>query len=129
MDELIQRISTEVGIEEALARKAVEIIINFLYRDGPQPLVGELIGKFPGAEALLRAPEGGARGFLAGKLGGLFGGGMGAMAALNELTDAGLELDQVQQVTRLVVDFARQHAGADVVDEVVASIPGLSQFV
>jgi hypothetical protein len=129
MDELIQRIATEVGIDPALARKAVEIIINFLHRDGPQPLVGELIGKFPGAEALLREPEGGSKGFLGGKLAGLFGGGMGAMAALNELTDAGLELDQVQQVTRLVVDFAKQHAGDDVVDQVVAQIPGLSQFV
>ena len=54
---------------------------------------------------------------------------MGAMAALNELTDAGLELDQVQQVTRLVVDFAKEHAGEEVVDQVVGQIPGLSQFV
>jgi len=129
MDELIQKIASETGIDPALARTAVEIIINFLRRDGPQPLVGELIDKFPGAAALLRPDEGGGKGFLAGKLGGLFGGGMGAMAALNELTDAGLELDQVQQVTRLVVDFARQHAGDDVVDEVVGRIPGLSQFV
>jgi len=130
MEELIQRIATEVGIDPELARKAVEIIINFLHRDGPQPLVGELIGKFPGAEALLRDHgEGGAKGFLAGKLAGLFGGGMGAMAALNELTDAGLELDQVQQVTRLVVDFAKEHAGEETVDQVVSQIPGLSQFV
>jgi len=129
MDDLIQTIASDVGIEPALARTAVEIIINFLHRDGPQPLVGELIDKFPGATALLRQEDGGGKGFLAGKLSGLFGGGMGAMAALNELTDAGLELDQVQQVTRLVIDFARQHAGDDVVDEVVGRIPGLSQFV
>ena len=130
MEELIHRIATEVGIDPALARKAVEISINFLHRDGPQPMVGELIGKFPGAEALLRDHgEGGAKGFLGGKLAGLFGGGMGAMAALNELTDAGLELDQVQQVTRLVVDFAKEHAGEETVDQVIGQIPGLSQFV
>jgi hypothetical protein len=130
MEELIQRISSEVGIDPALARKAVEIIINFLHRDGPQPMVGELIGKFPGAEALVRDHgEGAPKGFFGGKLGSLFGGGMGAMAALNELTDAGLELDQVQQVTRLVVDFAKEHAGEEVVDQVVSQIPGLSQFV
>lgn len=130
MEELIQRIATETGIDPALARKAVEIIINFLHRDGPQPLVGELITKFPGAEALLREHgEGGAKGFLGGKLSSIFGGGMGAMAALNELTDAGLELDQVQQVTRLVVEFAKEHAGEEVVDQVIGQIPGLAQFV
>lgn len=129
MDELIARITARTGIDEALARKAIEIIINFLNRDGPTELVGEFVAKFPGAEAMLKAHgEGGKSGFLGGRLGNLFGG-MGAVAAFNELTGAGLDMGQIQAVTHEVIGFAKEHVGEELVDRIVAEIPGLNQIV
>jgi hypothetical protein len=129
MDELIARITARTGLDEATARKAIEIIINFLNRDGPTDLVAEFVAKFPGAEALLKAHgETGKSGFLGGRLSGLLGG-MGAVAAFNELTAAGLDMAQVQEVTKEVIAFAKTHVGEELVDRVIADIPGLSQIV
>lgn len=132
MDELIGRIASAAGISEDLARQAIGIILNFLNRDGPQDAVAQIFAVLPGASELMAeqgGDSGGLLGSLAGKLGGSIGGGMGAMAALNELTDAGLDMGEVQAVTRELVQAAREHAGADVVDRVVASIPGLGQVL
>ena len=133
MDELIARIVASVGIDEDIARNAVGIILKFLDKDGPSEQAGALIDALPGARQLLEAASqsddsgGGLMGGLGNMLGGL-GGGMGAMAALNELTSAGLDMDQVKGVTSEVVGFAREKAGADLVDEVISSIPGLGQI-
>jgi hypothetical protein len=54
---------------------------------------------------------------------------MGAMGALNRLTEAGLSMREVQTVGREVVAYSREQAGDELVGEIVASIPGLSQFV
>lgn len=133
MDELFARIIANVGIDADVAKKAVGIILSFLNKDGPAEQVGSLLDALPGARDLLAEHDsadtggGGLLGGLGNALGGL-GGGMGAMAALNEMTSAGLNLDQVKGVTEEVIGFAKEKAGADVVDEVIASIPGLSQY-
>jgi hypothetical protein len=119
MEELIGRITSNVGIDEELAGKAISIILNFLNKSAPEDKMAELLGAMPGASDLI-TDEGG---------GGLFSGGaMGAMGAMNDLTSAGLSMGQVQGVTSEVVGFAREKSGS-VVDEIVSSIPGLSQFV
>jgi hypothetical protein len=52
----------------------------------------------------------------------------GIMGAGTQLMSAGLSMGQVQQVTRIVMAYAREKAGDDVVGEIVAAIPGLGQF-
>lgn len=124
MNEIIGRIAAAAGISEAVALEAVTIILNFLKKDGPQEQVAKVIAALPGAEALVTEEERGG-----GLLGGMFGGAMGAMAALNKLTGAGLDMGEIQTVTRELVRIAKEHAGEEVVDEVVKGIPGLSQIV
>ena len=124
MDQLIAAIAEKVGIDEDLAKKAVGIILNFLNKDGPRDLVDQVLRAMPGAAELIDA-EGGAD---SGLMGGLVGS-MGAMGALTQLTSAGLDMGQVSAVTREVIAYAKQHAGEDVVDEIVGSIPGLSQVI
>ncbi|WP_249695699.1 DUF2267 domain-containing protein [Stappia sp. WLB 29] len=132
MDELIGRVAAAAGIREDLARQAIGIILKFLDRDGPPDAVAQVLAALPGASQLMAEQGGGGGGLLdslAGKLGGSIGGGMGAMAALNELTNAGLDMGEVQAVTRELVQAARERAGDDVVDRLVASIPGLGQVL
>ena len=125
MEDLISRIVNNVGIDESLAKSAISIILNFLAKDGPSDLVAQVTEAMPGAKELM---DEGSEQDNGGLLGGLMGG-MGAMGALNQLTSAGLDMSQVQGVTKEVVGYAKEKAGEDIVDEVINAIPGLGQFV
>ena len=126
MDELIARITSNVGLDDATARNAVRTILSFLYQEGDREKMVALAERIPGAEAYIDASEEDSSATLGG-LGGMMGG--GAMAVLGKLQGLGLGMGQIQGVTQETVSFAREKAGRDVVDDVVASIPGLSQFV
>lgn len=129
MEELINRIVAASGVGEEQAREAIAIILKFLQKDGPQEQMQQIFDALPGARELVAEREGKGGGGLLGGLGSMMGGGMGAMAALNELTSAGLDMGEVQSVTKELVAYAKEKAGDDVVDEVVSQIPGLSQVI
>jgi hypothetical protein len=128
MEELVARIMTAAGLGEETARTAIGIILRFLAKDGPQDLVPQIINALPGAEAIMAEGQQQAGG-LFGSIAGMMGGTMGAMATLNELSNAGLDLDQVKTVAREIVGFAREQAGEEVVNAAIARIPGLNQLV
>jgi hypothetical protein len=118
MDELIGRLVSDVGVDRGAAETAIGIILDFLAKEGPADKVQLLIAKLPGAEALQQKAAGaGGSG-----MGGVMGAGMSMMAA-------GLSMGRVQDVTRQFIAFAREKVGEDAVGEIVAAIPGLSQFV
>jgi hypothetical protein len=124
MDELIARLVADVGIDRATAEKAVGIIFEFLVKEGPADKVQPLLNKLPGAQAVMQraATESDSAGLMAGAMGGVMGAGMRMMSA-------GLSMGQVQSVTRAVIAYTREKAGEDAVGEIVAAVPGLSQFV
>ena len=126
MDELINRIVTKVGIDAETARTAVRIILSFLYQQGDHEKVVTLASKITGAAEYFEATDDDSATTLGG-LGGLMGG--GAMAVLGKLQGIGLGMGQIQGVTKETVNFAREKAGEDVVNDIVGSIPGLGQFV
>ena len=121
MEELIGRIIKNVGIDEARARSAVRIILSFLQQEGDQTKIAALLEKLPGSSDYVGGETG------AGGLGAMMGGGV--MAALGEMQALGLGMGEIQSVAQETVDFARERAGADLVNDIVGSIPGLSQFV
>jgi hypothetical protein len=124
MEELIARIVSNVGIDDDTARKAVGVILSFLYQQGDRDKVVALIEAIPGAQDFVTAEEADSG---LGGLGSLTG--SGAMAVLGELQGLGLGMGEIQGVTKETVDFARERAGDDIVNDIVASIPGLGQFV
>jgi hypothetical protein len=118
MDELIERLVANVGVERSAAEKAVGVILEFLRKEGPPDKVQALIDRIPGAEALIaKQSEGG--GFSMG----------GIMGAGTKMMSAGLSMAQVQGVTRETIAYAREKIGDDAVGEIVGTIPGLGQFV
>ncbi|WP_350333107.1 DUF2267 domain-containing protein [Coralliovum pocilloporae] len=125
MDDLIARVAQAAGIDEGLAQTAVKIILNFLNKEGPADQMSQLLDAVPGARNMIDGEEAGGGG---GLLGGLMGG-MGAMAALNELTSSGLDMSQIQGVTRELMSVSKEAIGEEAVDEIVNSIPGLSQVL
>ena len=126
MEDLIARIVANVGIDDSTAHKAVRIILSFLYQQGDREKVALLAEAIPGAAEYIVDSEPDSAATLGG-LGGLMGG--GAMEVLSKLQAIGLGMGDIQGVTKETVDFAREKAGADIVNDVVGSIPGLGQFV
>ncbi|HQF31066.1 MAG TPA: DUF2267 domain-containing protein [Hyphomicrobiales bacterium] len=127
MQELISRIVEHVGVDQGVAEKAVQIVLDFLGKEGPQEQIEQLKAALPEFNIASAASGGGLFGG-GGLLGGL--GGMGAaMAALNELTSAGLGMGEVQGTIKEIVAYAKEKAGDEVVDQIVGSIPGIGQFV
>jgi len=123
MEELIARIVANVGIDEALAKKAIAIILQLVKSEGPQDKVAELFAALPGAEEF--AEEHGDSG--GGGLMGAFGG--GAMAALGKLQSSGMGMGEIQSAGKEVIGYAKENAGEELVSDVVGSISGLSGFV
>lgn len=124
MDELIDRIAQNVGLNRDVAKQAVSIILNFLRKEGPADSVNALFADLPGAEALAREADEqqGGTGIL-----GNFG--SGVMAVMGQLQGLGLGMGEIQSVTQETVNYAKQEAGEDKVNEVITAIPGVSQFV
>jgi hypothetical protein len=113
MDELLQKIAADTGIDQARVRKAVGIIVNFLSHEGPADKVQALVDKL-GIRSLADESSGASGGLL-----GVF----------NDLTAAGLGMSQIQSVTRAFIAYARTKAGSSDVDAVIGAIPGLGQFI
>jgi len=118
MDELLDRLVANVGVDRAVAEKAVGIILAFLLKEGPPDKVQDLISAMPGADTAVQSAAGD----------GGFGMG-GIMGVGTKLMAAGLGMDQMQAVTRELIAYAREKAGEDAVGEIVGSIPGLGQFI
>jgi hypothetical protein len=119
MDELVARIVSNVGIERPVAERAVGIIFDFLLTEGPADKAQNLLAHLPGAAEAAAAAH-------AESGGGSFGGIMGVGS---RLMSAGLEMSSIRGVTRELVAYARDKAGSEDLDDVIAAIPGLSQFV
>jgi hypothetical protein len=119
MDELLDRLVANAGVDKTAAEKSVGIILDFLAKEGPADKVQELVDKIPGAKAALEAQQASAGMF---SMPGLMGAGSRMMAA-------GLGMGQVQAVVREFIAYAREKVGDDAVGAVVGAIPGLSQFV
>lgn len=121
MDELVDQVVGNVGIDRAVAERAVAIILDFLATEGPADTVEALFGHLPGAsEAVASARAEG---------GGLFAGTGGIMGVGSRLMSAGLDMGEIQGVTRELIAYARDKAGDHDVNAIVNAIPGLSQFI
>jgi hypothetical protein len=135
MENLIARVATAADLSPDVARKAVALIGDFIQREAPEEAVKALFEKAPAFPSIIASStQAGGEGMGAG-LKGLMGvasgamGGGGLMALGSELLSLGLGMEQIQTVGKEVFAYARETAGDQVVGEISASIPGLSQFI
>jgi hypothetical protein len=128
MDELINRVVANLGIDEGLAQKSVGIILGFLQKEGPATEIGQMFDAMPGAAELAAEHSGGAGGGMLGGLMGMMGGG-GVMGLGQQLMGAGLSMGQMGDLGKELFAFGREKAGEDAMGAIVGSIPGLGQFV
>ena len=121
MEELITRVAQGAGIGEDTARSAVGAVLAFLKKEGPTEQIAKVFENLSGAEALAAEQEGG------GGLMGMFSGGV--MGLGTKLMGMGLGMDEMKSVGREIIGYAKEKAGEDDMNAIVAAIPGLSQFV
>ncbi len=135
MDNLIARVASAANTTPELARQAVALIIDFLKREAPDDAVNSLMAKAPALNAIAATAHGSGGEGMGGVLKGMMGtgsgamGGGGLMALGGDLMSLGLGMDQIQTIGKEVFGYAREAAGDDVVGEISAAIPGLSQFI
>lgn len=129
MNELVTRVAENVGIAPDVAEKAVGMMLGFLQREADDGAVARMIEAIPGAAELVAKfnGEGSGGGGLLGGLMASFGGGV--MALGQQLMAQGLGMGEITALARETIAVAREHAGTETVDQVVNSVPGLSQFV
>jgi hypothetical protein len=120
LDELVSRITADTGIDPATVTKAVQAVLAFLAGAVPPETLAPLREAFPDAAGTLDRPA-------AAPAGGGFGGGV--MALAEELGDAGLSMGQMQDFAKSFFAVGREKAGEDTMGSIVASVPGLAQFV
>lgn len=125
MKEIVNQIAEATGIEPEVAEKALGMMLSFLAKEGDDVAVHKMIAAIPGAAELISASAGDGQG---GLLGGLLGAG-GIMGLGQQLMGLGLGMGEITTLAKQTIATARQFAGEETVDEVVASIPGLGQFV
>ncbi len=137
MEELIINIASKFGIDQAMAEKAVGILMSLVQSNADGGQVSQLFDQLPGASDLAEKYSGeisSGGGGLMGKLGGMLGGNMGAaMGALDALKSTGLDMSQIKDVGGEVFDFAREKADTDlandVIKQVAGNIPGLDKLL
>jgi hypothetical protein len=122
MDELVDQVVGNVGIDRPVAERAVGIILDFLAAEGPADTVQDLLGRLPGAAEAVASAR-------AESVGGLFASAGGIMGVGSRLMSAGLNMGEIQGVTRELIAYARNKAGDHDVNAIVEAIPGLSQFI
>jgi hypothetical protein len=128
MDELINRVVANLGIDEGLAQKSVGIILGFLQKEGPAAEIGQMFDAMPGAADLAAEHSSGGGGGMLGGLMGMMGGG-GVMGLGQQLMGAGLSMGQMGDLGKELFTYGREKAGEDAMGAIVGAIPGLGQFV
>lgn len=131
MNEIVTEIANRVGIAPDLAEKALGMMLGFLQREAADGPVAVMIEKIPGATELVAQFNGEGSSSGGGLLGGLMSalGGGGIMGLGQQLMSEGLGMSEITSLAKETIAIAKQYAGEEVVDQVVASVPGLSQFV
>lgn len=131
MNELVNRVAENVGIDPATAEKAIGMMLGFLQREAADGPVAKMIEAIPGADEMVAKfnGEGSSGGGLLGGLLSAVGAGGGVMALGQQLMSQGLGMGEITSLAKETIGYAKEKAGAEIVDEVVASVPGLSQFV
>jgi len=131
MQDLVAQIAENLGIDANIAEKAIAIILKILKENGLEEKTAPIMAALPGADDLIdKAATDGASsgGGLMAAVGGLMGGG-GIMEAVGQLQGLGLDIPQSQSVAKELIEYTREKAGADAVNEALKDIPGIDMVL
>ncbi len=126
MEEFLNLVRQEIGVDENVAKLAVGHVLAFLQKECPEGALTEFFDKVPGAKALIELVESETVSG-ASVLGGLFS--TGLMGLASKLNTLGLDMSQIQKLAHKIFKYAETILGKERVEVIAGSIPGLSQFI
>jgi hypothetical protein len=131
MDELIARVSQAAGVDPELAEKAIGEIFAYLKAEVSREEVQKLFDKLPGANELADSRAKPAASIsnnsLLSSLRGLMGGGV--MGLASKLMGLGLNTGEMQKLAHEVINYAREEAGDQIVNDIIDLVPPFRQFM
>jgi len=136
MDELIQKLTNQLGIDASVANNATGKVMAMVKQHAGDDLFAKITAAVPGASesaeqgavepAAASAGGGGMFGKLAGMASGALGGsGGGGLELGAALSSAGLDPSQLGGFVSTVVTFLKEKVGDDVMDQILAKFPVL----
>jgi hypothetical protein len=129
MEEFIKKAASQLGIDESTSRSATSGILGLIKGKLGESDFSEILGKLPGAEALVSQsgtsapqPSGGGLGGLLGKAASMLGGeGAGNIASV--LGSSGLSLDKAGSFVSMFMNFMKEKLGDDLFDKLKGVLP------
>ena len=140
MDELIAQLTEKLGIDASVANDATGKAMSLLKEHAGDDLFAKISSAIPGAgdaasqavqQSATAAGDGGSMfskiaGMASSALGGSGGGGLELGAAL---ASSGLDTGQISGLVGTVIEFIREKAGDEVVDQILAKVPMLQSLL
>jgi hypothetical protein len=126
MNELIKRLTKELGVSKAQAQGGLVALLRAGQQNMARADFEQFVADVPGADELLKkAPPPSTLSSLAGGLGSLFGGrsSPGRWAGLAaSFTELGVDLNTAKKFGPIVIDYVAHHGGEDLVDKMKAAL-------
>ncbi|TWU24847.1 hypothetical protein Pla52o_11380 [Novipirellula galeiformis] len=134
MDELIKQLTDRLGIDSATAKGVTGKAMGMIKENIDDSTFSKLASSLPGLESLIQSENdgesadagGGMLGSLAGMASKMLGGSTGNSLELGTaLAAKGLPLEKLGEFVTMLVQFIKEHAGEQVLDQVLARFPML----
>ncbi len=134
MEDFIQLATEKLGVSDESVKSAMGAILGLVQKNADGEDFQQLLDKLPGVEGLLDnsgqvSPEQGGGGLLSGLMrgvGAMIGGKAGdALEAASALKESGIGLDNLGSLVTMFTEFAKERAGSELVDKILADVPGL----
>lgn len=126
MDDLIRKLSKDLGVSKDQARGGLVALLREGQRNLSRRDFEQFVADIPGADKLLKAaPPPSTLSSLAGGFGSLFGGrsGVGRWAGLAaSFSELGVDLDTAQKFGPIVIEYVRKHGGEHLVGKIKTAL-------
>ncbi|WP_068317273.1 DUF2780 domain-containing protein [Polycladidibacter hongkongensis] len=129
MHYLIDRLTCKMDISQEQAEAAVGALLSYIAKQLNAAEMQRIFDRFPRAKDLVSQAESHETSGLLGGLASPMSSPEPLLAALSEMTSKGLSIEEIQEVARETVDFARERVGDHSVEELLEKVPGLRQII
>ena len=136
MEELIQQLTSKLGIDPSVANAATQKAMAMVKEHAGEDLFAKISSAIPGAGDAADAGAtpaddgGGMLGAIAGMASNALGGSAGEALELgSELNSAGLEAGQFGDFASTIIDFLKDKLGDEVLEQILEKVPMLKGLI
>ena len=139
MEALIKQLSERLGIDQGTAEAATGKAMSMIKQNVDHDTFSSLASRIPGLDGLVSKADadnndgdegGGLMGSLTGMASGFLGGSAGNALELGSiLSGKGLPMDKMGEFAEMLVNFIKDHAGEEILEQIFAKFPILKSLL